>query len=301
MTVLLVAAFFAFVMLAVSAGALLYQRWQNEPAPAGGPAATALAGGGGEDAGGSPLEALLAALGKGLSHRKDDDLRRQLFRAGYRAPSALAMFHGAQIMSAVGVAIILAWSSVFAHGGSILLPIVCGLGFGFLAPKRYLDYRVRKRAMLLRSALPPALDLIVLALEAGQTLDQAMQESARSLRRVYPDLASEFTFCSLEMRAGTPRAESLRRMGERCGEEEIRKLISVLIDGERFGQSLGPALRSHAHYLRTRMRQRAQEAARKLSVKLVLPVFFLIFPSVLVVTLAPAYIQLKVFLGRLVE
>ena len=142
---------------------------------------------------------------------------------------------------------------------------------------------------------------MVLTLEAGQTIDQGILEAARSVGRVYPDLASELTFCSLEMRAGTPRGEALRRMGERCGEEEIRKLVAVLVDGERFGTSLGPALRSHAHYLRTRMRHKAQESARKLGVKLVMPVFFLIFPSVLLVTLGPAYLQLTLFLDTLVK
>ena len=103
------------------------------------------------------------------------------------------------------------------------------------------------------------------------------------------------------MRAGTPRGEALRRMAERCGEDEIRKLVGVLVDGERFGTSLGPALRGHAHYLRIRMRHKAQEASRKLTVKLVIPVFFLIFPSVLLVTLGPAYLQLRQFLDALLK
>ena len=304
MIALVMAGFFAFVLLAVTAGALVFQRWQGEPASnqLSSPS-TAVASSNAVGAGPHWLEALLETLGGSLAHRKDDRLRSQLFRAGYRAPSALSTFHGAQIVSAMVLAAILAWGTILAAGpeSSILLPALCGLGFGFLAPKRYLDYRVKSRAMRLRSALPPSVDLIVLALEAGQSLDQAMQEAARSLRRIFPDLAAEFTFCALEMRAGTPRAESLRRMGERCGEEEIRKLVAVLVDGERFGVSLGPALRAHAHYLRVRTRQRAQEAARKLSVKLVLPVFFLIFPSVLLVTLAPAYLQLRQFLGKLVE
>lgn len=303
MIALVMAAFFAFVLVAVTAGALLFQRWQSETA---GVAAATTPAAAAETAGPQGLESLLVTLGASLAHRTDDRLRSQLFRAGYRSPSALATFHGAQIVTAIVLATILAWGSLLwsapdSGSSSILLPAVCGLGFGFLVPKRYLDYRVKSRAMRLRSALPPSVDLIVLALEAGQSLDQAMQEAARSLRRIFPDLSAEFTFCALEMRAGTPRAESLRRMGERCGEEEVRKLVAVLVDGERFGVSLGPALRAHAHYLRVRTRQRAQESARKLSVKLVLPVFFLIFPSVLLVTLAPAYLQLRLFLGKLVE
>jgi tight adherence protein C len=142
---------------------------------------------------------------------------------------------------------------------------------------------------------------MVLALEAGQTIDQAMNDTAVSLRTVYPDLSSEFLFCNLELQAGTGRTEALRRLAGRCGEEEVKKVAAILIDGERFGTSLGPALRTHARFLRTRMRQSAQERARKLSVKLVLPVFFLIFPTVMVVTLGPAYLQLRGFLGSLLN
>ena len=287
---LLLAAFFAFVLLAVAGSALLYQRWAGEPA------------------GGQETEALgtdlLVSLGKAVgSVQKDDDLRSLLFRAGYRSPWSVARFHGVQVTAAIALATICGWIALLQGGssGHSLIPVLCGLGFGYLIPKRFIEWQVKVRAQRLRSALPSALDLMVLALEAGQTIDQGINEAARSIGRVYPDLSSELTFCSLEMRAGTPRGDALRRMGERCGEEEIRKLVTVLVDGERFGSSLGPALRSHAHYLRTRMRHRAQEASRKLTVKLVMPVFFLIFPSVLLVTLGPAYLQLQQFLGALLK
>jgi tight adherence protein C len=178
---------------------------------------------------------------------------------------------------------------------------VAAAGFGFLLPSRILEYVVHRRMRRLRSALPPCLDLLVLALEAGQPLEQAMQDTAQALRGAFPELSSELVFCSLEIRAGTSRLEALHRLGERSGEDELRRIAAVLVDGERFGTSLGPALRSHAHYLRGRMRQRAQEQARKLTVKLVLPVFFLIFPSVLLVTLGPAYLQLRHFLDDLLK
>jgi len=164
-------------------------------------------------------------------------------------------------------------------------------------PQRILNYLVKHRAGEIRRALPSALDLMVLATEAGQSLEQAMFDTSQALRQTYPDLSAELHFCHLEMRAGSPRLEAMYRLGERSGEEELRRLCAVLIDGERFGTPLGPALRVHARYLRTRMRQQAQESARKLSVKLVFPVFFLIFPSVMLVTLGPAYLQLEKFFG----
>ncbi len=293
---LLFAAFFAFILLAVTGAGLAYQRWANEQAEVGSAP--------GDEPETSPWTGILVALGKTVgSFKTDDRLRSLLFRAGYRSPGAVALFHGSQVAAGVIMAVITEWVVLWqsSNATSLFVPAVCALGFGYLAPKGVLDWQVRQRAYRLRSALPPALDLMVLALEAGQTIDQGILEASRTVRRVYPDLASELTFCSLEMRAGTPRGEALRRMGERCGEEEVRKLVTVLVDGERFGASLGPALRSHAHYLRARMRHKAQEASRKLTVKLVIPVFFLIFPSVLLVTLGPAYLQLRLFLDNVLK
>jgi tight adherence protein C len=292
-------AFFVFVLLAVSAAGLVYQRyWAQEPVEAEG---SGVPGAAGPE---SPWVRGLQNLGEMFgAFQKDDALRSLLFRAGYRTPAAVAMFHGTQIACGLVTALVLNWLVMFraGGGGSMVLSALAGLGLGYLAPKRILEWQVRARAHRLRRALPPALDLMVLGLEAGQNIDQGVMEAARAIGRIFPDLSSELTFCSLEMRAGTPRAEALRRMGERCGEEEVRKLVTVLVDGERFGTSLGPSLRSHAHYLRTRMRHRAQEASRKLTVKLVMPVFFLIFPAVLLVTLGPAYLQLRTFLDGLLK
>ncbi len=297
---LLLAGFFTFMMLAIASAGLLYQKWAANEPDAAGPV-----GAGDDDQGGeSWTTGLLVSLGRAAgSRQKDDALRSLLFRAGYRSPSAVAMFHGVRVAGGLGLAIIADWFvlAVMGTAGGLLVPAVCGLGFGYMVPKRILEWQVRGRALRLRRALPPALDLMVLALEAGQTLDNGIVDASRAIGRVYPDLSSELTFCSLEMRAGTPRGEALRRMAERCGEEEVRKLVGVLVDGERFGTSLGPALRNHAHYLRIRMRHKAQEASRKLTVKLVIPVFFLIFPSVLLVTLGPAYLQLRQFLDALLK
>ncbi len=297
---LLLAGFFTFMMLAIASAGLLYQKWAATEPDTTGPVGTS-----DDDKDGvSSAAGLLVWLGRVTgSRQKDDGLRSLLFRAGYRSPSAVAMFHGVRVASGLGLAIIADWLvlAVMGTAGGLLVPAVCGLGFGYMIPKRILEWQVRGRAQRLRSALPPALDLMVLALEAGQTLDHGIVDASRAIGRIYPDLSSELTFCSLEMRAGTPRGEALRRMAERCGEEEVRKLVGVLVDGERFGTSLGPALRSHAHYLRIRMRHKAQEASRKLTVKLVIPVFFLIFPSVLLVTLGPAYLQLRQFLDALLK
>jgi tight adherence protein C len=170
-----------------------------------------------------------------------------------------------------------------------------------MVPDRVLDSRVKARSHRLRSAIPPALDLVVLGLEAGQSLDQSLADASRSLKRTHPDFSSELAQLYLELKTGSSRPAAFRAFGTRGKDPELRKLSNLLIDSDRFGTSLAPALRTHAHYLRTRFRQQAQEMARKVGVKLIFPVFFLIFPSVLLVTLGPAcmmmFQQLKTLMG----
>ena len=125
-------------------------------------------------------------------------------------------------------------------------------------------------------------------MEAGQGLDASVQETSRGLRKNHPELSDELDILSVELRTATSRVESLRSLAERNGESELSKLAALFIDTDRFGTSLGPALRNHSRYLRIRLRQQAQEAARKVGVKLIFPVFFLIFPSVILITLGPA-------------
>src|SRR5205823_3897922 len=148
------------------------------------------------------------------------------------------------------------------------------------------------RARRIRRAVPVALDLLVLSVEAGQSLNQAIVVTSNELRIPHPDLSEELAQVYRELRAGKSRADALLQLGARNGDPELKKVSSLLIDSDRFGTSVGPALRNHAKYLRIRMRQHAQEAARKVSVKLIFPVFFLIFPSVLLVTLGPAVLHM---------
>jgi tight adherence protein C len=228
---------------------------------------------------------------------------RDLVAAGYRWPSALSIFSGIKAASALALGATVAWVAltVGADGMNVLLPIICGLGFGYMLPDRVLERLARARVARLRRALPAALDLMVLAVEAGQSLDAAILDTSRGLRNTYPDLSAEFTQLQLELRANTTRAEALHNFVDRSKDMELRKFANLLIDTDRFGTSLGPALKTHARYLRIRFRQIAQEKARKVGVKLIFPVFFLIFPSVILVTLGPAVIlifqQMKNLMG----
>jgi tight adherence protein C len=247
----------------------------------------------------------LHSLGESVPIRgkRADVLRARLFRAGFRDPSSVAVFQGCRAAVSVLAAIAGAWFATKNQSGvfSALLGAVGMAGAASLAPNQWLQWRVRLRAGRIRSALPPALELITLGVEAGQSLDAAIQSTAGSLRRVHADLCDELSFYLLETRAGTGRMDALSHLAERSPEPELKKVVAVLGDTERFGSSLGPALRAHGKYLRAQMRFRAQSSARKLGVKLVFPVFFLIFPSVLLVTLGPAYLQIEQFFRTLVE
>jgi tight adherence protein C len=231
-----------------------------------------------------------------------DSARKLLMMAGFRWPSAVSSFLGIKIMTAITLGMAGAWASVtFADEGAPSLAALCGIGFGFLIPDRVLERVARGRGDKLRRGLPSALDLMVLAVEAGQSVDAAILETARGLRIAHPDLASEFNQLHLELRAESSREDALRNFAARTQDAELRKFAALMLDTNRFGSSLGPALRSHSHYLRTRFRQTAQERARKVGVKLIFPVFFLIFPSVILVTLGPAAILIFQQMANLVS
>jgi tight adherence protein C len=231
-------------------------------------------------------------IGEALPGAQDQmrSARAQLIAAGYRWPSAVSTFLGIKCASALALAAFGVWASLTFAGSSVVLPAICGLGFGYLLPDRVLERLALRRVDRLRRALPAALDLMVLAVEAGQGLDAAILDTSRGLRSTHPDLASEFTQLQLELKANASRAEALKNFVDRSHDLELRKFANLLIDTDRFGTSLGPALKTHARYLRIRFRQVAQEKARKVGVKLIFPVFFLIFPSVILVTLGPAVI-----------
>ena len=247
---------------------------------------------------------LFRSIGENFPGARDDSnpYRKRLMAAGYGWPSALAVFYGIKCASAFFFAGVFGILTILYRGDPsvTLLPMLCGLGIGFLLPDRVLRSRVRARSHRLRSGLPPALDLMVLGLEAGQSLDQAIADASRGLKRTHPDLSAELAQLFLELKTGN-RAESFRNFGARSKESELRKLANLLVDSDRFGASVGPALRSHARYLRTRFRQQAQERARKVAVKLIFPVFFLIFPSVLLVTLGPAVMLMYQQLSNLIR
>ena len=172
--------------------------------------------------------------------------------------------------------------------GALLL-LACGLGaVPFLKLKSAAHASLRR----LEEQLPDALDLMIVCVEAGLALNQALLRVAEEIRHVSRLTSEEFSLVNYEIRAGVPREEALRNLGERTGVADIRSLIAMLIQTDRFGTSIAQALRVHSDTLRTKRRQRAEEAAAKTTIKLVFPLATCIFPALFVVILGPALVQI---------
>lgn len=282
--------FFACVMALVTAAGYLWMTRVGEAS-----AGIALAAPGPSSAR-TALAQFLELVGH-VAPTKQADLervRRRLVAAGYRSPTSVPVFFGLKCGSALLLAIILGWSIIVIRENlaTALLPSVAALYVGYTMPDRLLRALTRARAGRIRRGLPDALDLLVLCVEAGHSLDQALVDSGAELKRAHPDLNTEFLVVHLELRAGKDRAGALRDLADRNPEPELHKLASLLIQSDRFGTSLGPALRVHAKYLRLRSKQQAEEKARKISIKLLFPIFFLIFPAMMIVTAGPAVLQI---------
>jgi tight adherence protein C len=216
-------------------------------------------------------------------------LRRRLIRAGFRNPSAVRFFRGIRAVSTGAFAILdLLWSMrSYTPLDNLLLLTGAAAMIGYIAPMQVLLVRIRRRQRRIEKGLPNALDLLVVCVEAGLGLDQAILQVAKELLFAYPDLCEELTVVNLEIRAGKKRADALHNLADRTGVEELKKLVAVLIQTDRFGTSIAQSLRGHADYMRVMARQKAEEKASKLAVKLVFPIFFCVLPSLFVVTVGP--------------
>ncbi len=219
--------------------------------------------------------------------------RAWLIQAGLRDPIHVNYYFGARILAA-GIGFL----AVALISGFDNLPLLIGVsGFGFILPRFILKRMISQRQQRIRLALPDALDLTVICVEAGLALDQAMMRVGQDLHHAHPDLSDEFHLVNLEMRAGKPRAEALRNLVDRTGVDDIRSLVGTLIQTDRFGTSVAQALRVHSDSLRTERRQRAEEQAAKTTIKMVPPLVIFVLPSIIFVTIGPAVISLIRQLG----
>jgi tight adherence protein C len=230
-------------------------------------------------------------------------LRRDLMAAGYREENALFYYQAGRVIAIVVLVVLaLIFRGYITSNGilAIVIPIAAGF-LGFFGPSLYLDNLVSNRHERIRMSLPDALDLMVVSVEAGLGLDQAIQYVARELITTHPDVSEEFQLVNLEIRAGKRRVEALRNLAERTGETELRKLVAILVQTERFGTSIADSLRTHSDFMRVRRRQEAEERANKVGVKLVFPIFFFILPSMLVVSAGPGLLQVFKYLFPLMK
>lgn len=234
---------------------------------------------------GQALDPLSKALP--LSPTDVSKTRAWLFQAGYRDPRHISMYIGSRLLLAF-----VGFASVIALWGFNLSALVLASALGFLLPRVWLKRAIKERQLRIKIGLPDALDLTVICVEAGLSLDQAVLRVGEDLQPAHPELSSELHLVNLEMRAGKPRVEALHNWAVRTGVDDIRHLVATLVQTDRFGTSVAQALRVHSDSLRTERRQRAEEAAAKTTIKMVVPLVLFILPSILFVTLGPAVILL---------
>ena len=227
-------------------------------------------------------------------------LRRKFVRAGYQSLTPVAIYTVAQLACPFFFATI---PLFFGNLSSVwMFCLITGL-IGWLIPGVVLSRMVQARQKVIQNGLPDALDLMIVCLEAGSSIDQAIMKVGDELSLAYPALAEEFQALLTETRAGKPRLEAFRNLAERTGVEDVRSLVAMLVQTDRFGTSVSQALRTHAEVSRTKRRQRAEERAAKIGVKRVFPLVFCLFPAMFVVTLGPAVIRFTrvLFQGALGE
>ena len=221
-------------------------------------------------------------------------IQLRLVQAGYRGSEALPVFLGIRVGTA------LAAFAVCMTGLLTKPSLAMGLaamGLAYVMPGIVLARKAKKRQHKIRLSLADALDLLVVSVEAGLGLDQALARVAQELSMAHPDLSSELRLVNLELLAGKARSEALRNLAERTGVDDLSSLVAMLVQTDKFGTSVANSLRVFSETLRTKRRQRAEEAAAKTGVKMVFPLVVCIFPSIWIVTIGPAAIRFIQVLG----
>ena len=222
------------------------------------------------------------------SAKEMSKLRQRLVQAGYRGSEALPVFLGIRIGFALSCFAICMTPLV---GRPNLLMALAILALGYVIPGIVLARKAKRRQHRIRMSLADALDLLVVSVEAGLGLDQALARVGQELEFAYADLSSELRLLSLELLAGTGRSDALRNLAARTGVDDLSSLVAMLVQTDKFGTSVADSLRVFSDTLRTKRRQRAEEAAAKTGVKMVFPLVVCIFPAIWIVTIGPAAIK----------
>jgi tight adherence protein C len=216
-------------------------------------------------------------------------LRRRLALAGIYSFGAAVVYSFAELV----LPIVLAALAYFLIGGieGILLAVAAG-AIGYAAPGIWLGRRITLRQKTIRNGLPDALDLFIVCMEAGCSLDQAIVKASDELEITHAELTKELRHITTEIRAGKPRLEALKNFAKRTGVDDVRSLVAMLVQTDRFGTSIAQALRTHASTARTKRRQLAEERAGRIGVKLVFPLVFCLFPAVYAVCMGPVVVRI---------
>jgi len=242
------------------------------------------------------LAELMEAFGEKVSGAKVDTrkVRALLMQAGFRRQRAVGIYFGSRafLLLLFGVGTFLAMPLLNATFSRALLAALVVGGLGWVLPRLYVSRRVNRRKKDLQKALADTLDLLVICVEAGLGLNQALVRVSEEIDNVSNIMSEELAIVNFEIRAGTPRDEALRNLGERTGLADIRSLMAMLIQTDRFGTSIAQALRVHSDTLRIKRRQRAEEAAAKTTIKLIFPLVLFVFPAMFVVILGPAVLHI---------
>jgi len=236
----------------------------------------------------------LSSATKGGEGWQKSKIRNDLAVAGFRSPEAVSIFIGLRIalcFGLPGLGLIAGLSSKMRPGGVLVLAVMAAV-LGYLVPSYILEKMGKARANRISKELPNVLDLLVIAVEAGLGLDAAVKRVSSELSVSSPTLAEELTLLSLELKLGVPRDAALRNLARRCGVDELNSLVAMLIQADRFGVSIGRSLRVHSDELRTKRRQKLEEMAAKIPLKLLFPVLFMIFPAIMAVMAGPAVISI---------
>jgi tight adherence protein C len=247
------------------------------------------------------LQGILQAFGEAVQERSKNTsaVRLRLIQAGYPNAAAVPMYLGLRVavpaLMGMGAAVALP-SMGYSAAKTLILAIYFG-ATGYVLPSTFVGRRLKARQKEMQKALPDALDMLVVSVEAGLGLNQALVRVSEEIYRISPVLSEQLALVNLEIRAGTSREESLRNLADRTGLQDISSLVGMLIQTDRFGTSVAQALRVHAETMRTKRRQRAEEAAAKTTIKMIFPLVFCIFPALFVVILGPALIEIYKALG----
>jgi tight adherence protein C len=221
-------------------------------------------------------------------------MQRRLIRAGIRKEGALRTLYGAKLICGIALPLLTAavvGPSSFDASNKFGM-ILAATAIGFFGPNEYVRRLASKRQKAISHGLPNALDLLVVCVESGLGLDQAILQVSKELDKAHPEISEEFSMVNLELKAGKRRVEALRNLAERTGVDDLKKLVAVLIQADRFGTGVAQSLRAHADFMRIQARQVAEEKAAKLGVKLIFPIFFCILPSLFVVTVGPVAMKI---------